>query len=87
MGGWFTGRLKPIRVSARALGRAFFGGVLMGWGSLLVPGGNDGLLLLAMPMLWPYAWVAFATMGSAIALGLWTQQRWRASRQLASIAD
>ena len=45
----------------------------MGWGSLLIPGGNDGLILVGMPLLWPYAWVAFATMcvtiGVALALG------------------
>jgi toxin CptA len=34
----------------------------MGWGSLLLPGGNDGLILVGMPLAWPYAWLAFATM-------------------------
>ena len=41
----------------------------MGWGSLLIPGGNDGLILVGMPLLWPYAWVAFATMCVSIARG------------------
>jgi len=40
----------------------------MGWGSLLIPGGNDGLILVGMPLAWPYAWLAFATMCAAIAL-------------------
>ena len=40
----------------------------MGWGSLLIPGGNDGLILVGMPLLWPYAWVAFACMCLAIGL-------------------
>ncbi len=61
-GGWSAGRLRLVPLSARALLRCFAGGLLMGWGSLLIPGGNDGLILLGMPLLWPYAWVAFATM-------------------------
>ena len=50
--------------------RCFVGGVLMGWGSLLIPGGNDGLILVGMPLLWPYAWVAFATMCATIAAAM-----------------
>jgi toxin CptA len=48
--------------------QCFAGGLLMGWGSLLIPGGNDGLILLGLPLLWPYAWVAFGTMALSIAL-------------------
>jgi toxin CptA len=44
------------------LAQCLVGGVLMGWGSLLIPGGNDGLVLVGMPVLWSYAWVAFLTM-------------------------
>ena len=39
----------------------------MGWGSLLIPGSNDGLILVGMPLLRPYAWAAFATMYLVIA--------------------
>ncbi len=42
----------------------------MGWGTLLIPGGNDGLILVGMPLLWPYAWVAFLTMCITIGLAL-----------------
>jgi len=42
--------------------------VLMGWGSLLLPGGNDGLILVGMPLGWPYAWLAIATMCATIAV-------------------
>ena len=42
----------------------------MGWGSLLIPGSNDGLILVGMPLLWPYAWVAFATMCASIAAAM-----------------
>ena len=47
----------------------------MGWGSLLIPGGNDGLILIGMPLLWPYAWVAFATMCLSIAAAQLLQRR------------
>ena len=61
-GGWTAGHWRSTRVSGAQLLRCLAGGVLMGWGSLLIPGGNDGLILVGMPLLWPYAWVAFATM-------------------------
>ena len=79
LGGWTAGRLRFTRIRAPALARCLVGGVLMGWGSLLIPGGNDGLVLVGMPLLWPYAWAAFATMcltiGSAQSLQLWLAKR------------
>ena len=39
----------------------------MAWGSLLIPGSNDGLILIGMPLLRPYAWLAFGTMCVTIA--------------------
>lgn len=50
--------------------KCFSGGLLMGWGSLLIPGGNDGLVLVGIPLLWPYAWVAFLTMCVSIGVAL-----------------
>jgi toxin CptA len=70
-GGWTAGRLRLSPISAASLLRCLIGGVLMGWGSLLIPGGNDGLILVGMPMLWPYAWVAFATMCVTIGSARW----------------
>ena len=70
LGGWTAGRFRHTRISAWQFLRCFLGGVLMGWGSLLIPGGNDGLILVGMPLLWPYAWVAFATMCVTIAAAL-----------------
>ncbi len=61
-GGWTAGRFRSTRVTPMQVLRCFAGGVLMGWGSLLIPGGNDGLILVGMPLLWPYAWVAFGSM-------------------------
>jgi toxin CptA len=59
LGGYTAGRFRSIRVSLQQVLKCFAGGVLMGWGGLLVPGHNDGLILIGMPLLWPYAWVAF----------------------------
>jgi toxin CptA len=68
VGGWSTGRLHAIAPTPRALLRCFSGGALMGLGSWLIPGGNDGLILVGMPLAWPYAWLAFATMCITIAM-------------------
>jgi len=62
VGGIASGRFVPTPVTVRQVLRCFAGGVLMAWGSLLIPGGNDGLILVGMPLLLPYAWVAFLTM-------------------------
>jgi len=61
-GGYTAGRFRSIDVSLQQVLKCFAGGVLMGWGGLLVPGHNDGLILIGMPLLWPYAWVAFLAM-------------------------
>ncbi|MFM9937383.1 MAG: YeeE/YedE thiosulfate transporter family protein [Novosphingobium sp.] len=74
-GGWTAGRLKPRLPTVAAAGRCLIGGILMGWGSLLIPGGNDDLLLLGLPMLQPYAMLAAASMVVAIALGLMIERR------------
>jgi toxin CptA len=70
LGGYTAGRLRSTPISIAQVLKCFTGGLLMGWGSLLIPGGNDGLILIGMPLLWPYAWVAFLAMciviGSAL---------------------
>ena len=46
-----------------------------------MPGANDGLILVGMPLLWPYAWIAFAAMCLAIAAARFFSKglpvRWR----------
>ncbi|MRD47951.1 YeeE/YedE family protein [Caenimonas koreensis DSM 17982] len=69
-GGLTAGRWQSIRVSARQVLQCFAGGVVMGWGSLLIPGSNDGLILIGIPLLHPYAWLAFATMFTTIAAAM-----------------
>lgn len=69
VGGWTAGRLKLRAPTLGMATRCLAGGVLMGWGSLLIPGGNDELLLVGIPFLQPYAWVAVISMAASIGLG------------------
>ncbi len=69
-GGASAGRWQARRPAVAQLLRCTAGGALMAWGTLLIPGSNDGLILIGMPLLWPYAWVAFATMCASIALAM-----------------
>ncbi len=66
LGGRMAGRFGGTVVQISQVCKCFLGGALMGSGSLLIPGGNDGLLLVGMPLLFPYAWVAFIAMCVAI---------------------
>ncbi|MGG5821969.1 YeeE/YedE thiosulfate transporter family protein [Falsiroseomonas sp. HW251] len=66
-GGWSAGLLGWIRPAPGQALRCLAGGAIMAWGGMLVPGANDGLILVGMPLLFPYAWAAFATMCAAIA--------------------
>ncbi len=80
LGGLTAGRWRPARPLVAQVLRCFTGGVLMGWGSLLIPGSNDGLILIGIPTLRPYAWLAFSSMFLAIAAATLVQLRWRVSR-------
>ncbi len=70
IGGLTARRWKSTRISAAQMLRCFSGSVVMGWGSLLIPGSNDGLILIGIPLLRPYAWLAFASMFAAIAAAM-----------------
>ena len=50
----------------------------MGLGGMLIPGGNDSLILVGLPLIQPHAWAAIAAMALVIALGLLVQRRWAA---------
>jgi toxin CptA len=60
------GRGKPgsgsHRCSPEGVLRCLAGGALMGLGSLLIPGGNDNLILVGLPFLLPHAWLAIGIM-------------------------
>ncbi len=70
VGGWSAGLLGHRPVRAVTLARCLGGGALMALGSLLIPGSNDGLILLGLPLLQPYAWLAFGVMAATVAVAL-----------------
>src|SRR5262249_44704900 len=78
LGGWTAGRWRHVALSVPQVTRCFAGGLLMGWGSLLIPGSNDALILIGIPLLYPYAWLAFATMCLTIAGAMLAQRAWLA---------
>jgi len=75
VGGWAAGKIRPEPIRAAAIVRCLCGGALMGLGGMLVPGSNDGLIMVGLPFLRPYAWVAVVTMTATIAAGISTTPR------------
>lgn len=67
-GGWTASRPADHgqRPGFIRLGKCLLGGMLMGAGGSLVPGGNDQLILLNAPMFEPFAWIALAAMTTTI---------------------
>lgn len=61
-------RMRPLRRAAAA--RHLLGGVTMGLGASLIPGGNDGLILFGLPSLSPHALPAWLAIAAGIALTL-----------------
>jgi len=70
LGGLIDGKIRSQPIRARTAMRYLTGGMVMGLGGMLVPGGNDGLIMLGLPLLQPYAWVAVATMTATIAVAI-----------------
>lgn len=75
-GGAICGALWSNRFQLRAPAfvrglRCLAGGVLLGYGAALIPGGNDTLLLWAIPGLTAYGLAAFAVMAATIAIAVW----------------
>lgn len=60
--------------------RHFGGGALMGAGAALIPGGNDSLVLIGLPLLQPSAAAAYIAMVGAIAVGLAVRGTWSKQR-------
>jgi toxin CptA len=70
IGGWTAGRWRWVRPELGSIMRCTGGGFLLGFGGMLVPGNNDGLILVGLPLLLPYAWVALASMVLSIYVAL-----------------
>ena len=62
-----AGILRWERPAARSVLRCLTGGAMMGFGAMLVPGSNDGLIMLGLPLMLPHAWVAVSAMALTIA--------------------
>ncbi len=75
LAGWIGGQIRHQRPTLGVALRCLAGGALLGAGGVLVPGSNDGLLLLGIPLLQPHAWLAFAMMMAAIWIGLVAMRR------------
>jgi len=81
-GGWFAGKLKWERPALGLVLRCLGGGALMGFGGSLVPGSNDGLIMVGLPLLQPHAWLAVAAMALSIAACI-TLSSWLGGRAAA----
>lgn len=69
-----AGRFKLRGASISELGVRLGGGFVMGFGASLIPGGNDALVLLGLPLLQPTAIAAYAAMIAVIATGFGVQK-------------
>jgi hypothetical protein len=68
-GAWLSGSFRLQRPEWRRGLRCAGGGLIMGCGATLVPGGNDSLLLWAIPGLTIYGTLAYFLMLATIAAG------------------
>lgn len=78
-GGWKRRTSEAWRLSTATACLA--GGALMGFGGSMIPGGNDNLILVGLPMFHGYAWLAIVSMTAAIVLGLIVTTRLRGPEQ------
>lgn len=79
-GAALAGRFHLRRPTLLRALRCAGGGLVMGMGAALVPGGNDMLLLWAIPGLTLYGALAYLVMLAVIALGFLVGARWRSPR-------
>jgi toxin CptA len=70
VGGHLTGKRGWQRASVPDVIRCLTGGALLGGGAVLVPGSNDGLIMLGLPLLLPHAWLAVGVMSVTIAAAI-----------------
>ena len=77
IGGATAGRFTIVKPNLPSLVRHLAGGALMGIGGLLIPGGNTGLALVGLPLLLPYAWLAFESICMTIYVALRLTNRGR----------
>jgi hypothetical protein len=67
-------------INLQGILKRFIGGALMGVGSLMIPGSHDSLVLFYLPLLLPFAWVAYTVMLLTIAISkYWLHRQTRMS--------
>lgn len=81
LGAITAGRFKLRAGVLREWIARFAGGALMGLGAALIPGGNDALVLMGLPLLQPEALGAYAAMVIVIAGGFAVQRVWNRQSQ------
>jgi len=86
LGGWTAGRIKPVLPNMSALVRCLAGGFMLGFGGSLVPGANDGLILLGLPLLYPHALLALASMVVTVSAALFLERHRSAMAQKTRLA-
>jgi uncharacterized protein len=69
------GKWRLQRPTRADIVKSFVGGALMGVGVALIPGGNNGLILAAIPALSPGGTAAYLLMTATIVLGLSARAR------------
>ena len=72
---FFNSRFSLQTLRWKTLASCFGGGGLMGAASVLLPGGNDSLVLAGLPVLAPHALIGYAAMLVALVLLLVTVRR------------
>jgi hypothetical protein len=72
---WQRGAFAWRAPRGRALPGALAGGALMGLGAAILPGGNDTLVLIALPTLAPTAVLAYASVLVGVAIPLLLRRR------------
>ena len=78
LGGAMAGAVSAGRFKLRGprgvdIAQRLGGGVLMGFGGVMIPGGNDGLVLVGLPLLQPTAAAAYTAMILVIAAGFYVR--------------
>jgi uncharacterized protein len=73
------GTFKLKLGSAHEWLRAAAGGLMMGAGATLVPGGNDAMLFTGLPLLLPNLLIGYAAFTATLFVALWVRNRAKAS--------
>jgi hypothetical protein len=61
--------------------------MIMGLGATLIPGGNTGLILIGVPLLQPYAWLAFLVICLTIFIAIRLSRRRVSGRSRNSVDE